>query len=130
MDLLKAFEFLIERDLKVMVTLGDKEFFEVRDRDKSVDLRIKDADAAAELLGEMRFRQRRKDALQSKGKMEKLRTLTDIAKRLEAEGYTLNVLNEDKLIMRIGKEAKPGLLSPFGPVEIRDIRAILRFLGD
>ena len=62
--------------------------------------------------------------------MEKLRALTDIARDLEARGYTLNVLHEDKLIMRIGKEARPGLLRAIGPVEVRDIRTILRFLGD
>jgi hypothetical protein len=62
--------------------------------------------------------------------MEKLRALTGIAKDLEARGYTLNVLHEDKLIMRIGKEAKPGLLSILGPIEVRDLRAILKLIGD
>jgi hypothetical protein len=62
--------------------------------------------------------------------MEKLRALTGIAKELEAMGYTLNVFHEDKLIMRIGKEARPGLLRTIGPVEVRDIRSLLRFIGD
>lgn len=62
--------------------------------------------------------------------MEKLRVLTSIAKGLEEGGYTLNVFNGGKVIMRMGKEAKPGLLRAIGPVEVRDLRAILRFLGD
>lgn len=54
MDFLKALEFLIDKDLKVMVSLDGKELVEVRSRDKNIDLSIKDEEAAIELIKELR----------------------------------------------------------------------------
>ncbi len=54
MNLLKAFEFLMDQDVRVMVSLDGKELVEVRGRDRGIDLNIKDKDAAMELLRELR----------------------------------------------------------------------------
>ena len=54
MDLLKAFEFLMEKDMGVRITLGGKELIEVTGRDGNIDLSIKDKDATMELVREMR----------------------------------------------------------------------------
>jgi LEA14-like dessication related protein len=54
MDLLKAFELLIDKDVKVTVTLDGKELVEVKGRDRNIDISIKDEDAARELVKELR----------------------------------------------------------------------------
>lgn len=60
--------------------------------------------------------------------MKELEALKGLAAKLEEEGYTLNIFDGEKLILKIGAEAKPGLLSVFGPIEVTDIRAILKLL--
>jgi hypothetical protein len=57
--------------------------------------------------------------------MEQLRVLKGWAQELERRGYTLNVTREGKPILRLGKEAKPGLLSLLGPIEVKDLKAVL-----
>jgi LEA14-like dessication related protein len=54
MDLLKAFELLIDKDVKVTITLDGKELVEVKGRDRNIDISIKDEDAARELVKELR----------------------------------------------------------------------------
>ncbi|MDP6613311.1 MAG: hypothetical protein QF673_04790 [Candidatus Hydrothermarchaeota archaeon] len=54
MDLLKAFEFLMKKDIRVMVTSGGKELIEVTGRDGNIDLSIKDEDTTIELVRELR----------------------------------------------------------------------------
>lgn len=60
--------------------------------------------------------------------MEELKALKGLATELKDNGYTLNIFHEGKLILRMGKEAKPGLLSVFGPVEVKDLATMLKFL--
>jgi len=62
--------------------------------------------------------------------MEKLKALKGLAEELKNQGYTLNILNEGKLILKVGKEAKPGLLFAIGPIEVKDLAGVLKFLGD
>ena len=62
--------------------------------------------------------------------MEKIRVFTNVAKDLEKKGYTLNIHFKNKLILRLGKKARPGLLRPLGPIEIKDFRFLLLFLED
>jgi hypothetical protein len=62
--------------------------------------------------------------------MERLRVLLGFAQELKARDITINVSQNGRLILRMGSEAKPGLLSFFGPIEVRDLRALLRFIGD
>jgi hypothetical protein len=57
--------------------------------------------------------------------MEKL---LELAKRLEEKGYAIEVVHEGRVILKLGKGAKPGLLKALGPVEIKDIRAVLGFI--
>lgn len=54
MDLLKAFELLIDKDVKVTVALDGKELVEVKGRDRNIDISIKDEDAAMKLVRELR----------------------------------------------------------------------------
>lgn len=60
--------------------------------------------------------------------MEKLKALKGMAVELKDNGYTLNIFDGEKLILRMGKEAKPGLLSVFGPVEIKDLVTMVKLL--
>jgi len=60
--------------------------------------------------------------------MEELKALKGMAVKLKDNGYTLNIFDGEKLILRMGKEAKPGLLSVFGPVEIKDLVTMVKLL--
>jgi len=60
--------------------------------------------------------------------MEELKALKGMAVELKDNGYTLNIFDGEKLILRMGKEAKPGLLSVFGPVEIKDLVTMVKLL--
>lgn len=62
--------------------------------------------------------------------MEKLRVLLGFAQDLKTRDITIDVSHNGRLILRIGSEAKPGLLGFFGPIEVRDLRALLGFLGE
>jgi hypothetical protein len=60
--------------------------------------------------------------------MKELEALRGLATRLEQDGYTMNIFEGEKLILKIGAEAKPGLLSVFGPIEVKDLKAILKLV--
>jgi len=60
--------------------------------------------------------------------VEELKALKGLAVELKDNGYTLNILHGGKLILRMGKEAKPGLLSVFGPVEVKDLVGVVKLL--
>ncbi|MBI5252949.1 MAG: hypothetical protein HY930_00910 [Euryarchaeota archaeon] len=60
--------------------------------------------------------------------MERLKALRSFAEALENKGYTVSVFHEDKLILRMGKDAK-GLLSFFG-VEVGNLKTLLKFLEE
>lgn len=62
--------------------------------------------------------------------MDKLRALKGFGEDLKARGYTLNVSQNGRIILRIGSEAKPGLLRFLGPIEVKDLRAVLKLIGD
>ncbi len=62
--------------------------------------------------------------------MEELNALKEIAGDLKEKGYTLNLYKNGKLIIRIGKGARSGLLSLFGPIEVKDLKAILKLIED
>ncbi|MEE8402437.1 MAG: hypothetical protein V3R93_01650 [Candidatus Hydrothermarchaeaceae archaeon] len=62
--------------------------------------------------------------------MEELKALKGLAEKLKDNGYTLNIFDGEKLILKVGKEAKPGLLSTFGPLEVKDLVGALKFLGE
>ncbi len=54
--------------------------------------------------------------------MEGIKRIKEVAEQLKAKGITVNVIYQEKAAFRIGKEAKPGLLSVFGDVEVLDIK--------
>lgn len=60
--------------------------------------------------------------------MERLKALRSFAGVLENMGCTINVFHEDKLILRMGKDAK-GLLSFFG-IEVGDLKTLLKLLEE
>ncbi|MBU2559928.1 hypothetical protein KKA03_03445 [archaeon] len=60
--------------------------------------------------------------------MKGLEALKGVAVELKERGYTLNILEGEKLILKMGAGAKPGLLSAFGPIEVKDLKAILKLL--
>jgi hypothetical protein len=62
--------------------------------------------------------------------MKELGALKVLAAELKERGYTLNIFDGEKLILRMGAEAKPGLLSVLGPIEVKDLAAILKYLGE
>ncbi len=57
-----------------------------------------------------------------------MKAIKSYAEMLKERGYTLNLLHEGKLLLRLGKEAQPGLLAVFGPVEVRDLKAVIKLL--
>jgi hypothetical protein len=62
--------------------------------------------------------------------MKELEALKGLAAELKERGYTLNIFDGEKLILKMGAEAKPGLLSVLAPIEVKDLAAILKYLGD
>jgi hypothetical protein len=62
--------------------------------------------------------------------VKELESLKQLAKTLEEKGFTLNISRKGKLILKMGKDAKPGLLSFIGPIEIKDLKGILEFLKE
>lgn len=52
------------------------------------------------------------------------------AKKLKEMGYTLNVKIDGNTIMRVGKDAKPGIMAIFGPIEITDLRKVISLFGE
>jgi hypothetical protein len=53
-----------------------------------------------------------------------------LANELKEMECTLNIISNGKLILRMGERAKPGLLSPLGPIEIKDLKTLLKFLEE
>lgn len=60
--------------------------------------------------------------------MEKLSFLTELAEELKARGITINITQNGKVILRMGDGVNPGLLGFVGPVEVRDLKALLKFI--
>ncbi len=54
--------------------------------------------------------------------------LLALAKKLEEKGYAIEVVHEGRVILRLGRGARPGLLRALGPVEVRDLRTLLSFI--
>ncbi len=51
--------------------------------------------------------------------------IKEFAEKLKERGYTLNVYIDGELVLVIGKNAKPGLLGMFAPVEIKNLKKVL-----
>jgi len=62
--------------------------------------------------------------------VRELESLRELALGLKERGYTLNVLKGGRPILKMGKDARPGLLSFIGPIEVKDLKGILEFLKD
>jgi hypothetical protein len=54
--------------------------------------------------------------------MEGIKRIKEAAEELKSKDITINVIYKGKAVFRIGKEAKPGLLSVFGDVEVLDLK--------
>jgi hypothetical protein len=54
--------------------------------------------------------------------VEGIKRIKQAAERLKEKDLTVNVIYKGKAAFRIGKEAKPGLLSMFGDVEVLDLK--------
>lgn len=61
--------------------------------------------------------------------MKEVGALKGLADELKERGYTLNIFEGEKLILKMGAEAKPGLLAVIGPIEVKDLKALLGYLG-
>lgn len=62
--------------------------------------------------------------------MEELKVLKEIAGDLKEKGYTMNIYYDGKMVIRIGKDASSGLLSLFGPIEVKDLKTMLKLIED
>lgn len=62
--------------------------------------------------------------------MQELGFMKDIANTLKEKGVTLNVYTDEKLIMKVGSDAKPGLLAILGPIEVKDLKSVLVLLKE
>ncbi len=60
--------------------------------------------------------------------MEGLKKLKGIAGELSEKGYTVNVRHNGDLILRMGKDADPGILGVFGRIEVVDLKTVAKFL--
>jgi hypothetical protein len=54
--------------------------------------------------------------------MERVKKVKLVAEELKAKDITVNVVYKGKAVFRIGADAKPGLLSMFGDVEVLDLK--------
>jgi hypothetical protein len=54
--------------------------------------------------------------------MERIKKVKKVAEELKAKDITVNVVYKGKAVFRIGADAKPGLLSMFGDVEVLDLK--------
>ena len=49
---------------------------------------------------------------------------------LKKRGVTLNIYTDEKLILKVGSDAKPGLLAILGPIEVKDLKSVLVLLKE
>ncbi len=54
--------------------------------------------------------------------MERIKQVKKVAEELKAKEITVNVVYKGKAVFRIGADAKPGLLSMVGDVEVLDLK--------
>ncbi len=54
--------------------------------------------------------------------MERIKKVRVLSERLKERELTVNVIYDDGVAFRIGKEARSGLLSLFGDVEVLDLK--------
>ncbi len=108
---------ILEPGLKVSISSRDGDILEVVVGENTIEARILDMESLVKKIS--------KKSDSKRG----LRDLADVAKKLEAKEYTLDVLDEDKLILRLGRDARPGLLKFFGPIQVVDLKSILRLMG-
>ncbi|MFV2040907.1 MAG: hypothetical protein ACC644_02850 [Candidatus Hydrothermarchaeales archaeon] len=54
--------------------------------------------------------------------MEGMKKIKKVAEDLKTRDVTVNVIYKGKAVFRIGADAKPGLLSMFGDVEVLDLK--------
>ncbi len=104
---------LLEEGLSLKLATKNGGLLEVNAMDRKIEVRILDLD-------ELRKRIPRSG---SKGGMQRL---MDLAKELDERGYTVDVFNGSKQILRMGKDAKPGLLGFFGPFQVIDLKTLLK----
>ncbi len=114
MDLDKILGFL-EEGLNLKLASKSGALLEVHAEERRIEVRILDMEA---------LRKRIPDS-DSKGGMKKL---LDLAKELDERGYTVDIFNGPKQILRMGRGAKPGLLGFFGPFQVTDLKALLKFV--
>ncbi len=105
---------LIEEGLNLKLASKDGELLEINVEERRIEVRILDMEA---------LRKRIPDS-DSRGGMKRL---LDLAKELDERGYTVDVFNGPKQILRMGKGAKPGLLGFFGPFQVTDLKTLLKF---
>ena len=60
--------------------------------------------------------------------MKELLALKGLANELKEKGITVNLFDGENLILKMGAEANPGLLSAFGPIEVKNLKAILKLM--
>lgn len=51
--------------------------------------------------------------------------IKNFAVKLKEKGYTLNVYVDGELVLVVGKNAKPGILGIFAPIEIKNLKKVL-----
>lgn len=62
------------------------------------------------------------------GGIKELLKFKRAAEGLKEKGLTVNLMIEGSTIVRMGADANPGLLSFVGPIEVKDMKGIIKVL--
>ncbi len=114
MDLERILESL-ESGITFRLSFKEQDLLAVDVGDNKMDIRFFDIKGVKRLIPKSRSKRG-------------LRDYVDLAKQLEEKGHTINVFKDDKLVLRLGKGAKPGLLSFFGPVQVLDLKTLTKLM--
>ncbi len=112
-DLLES----IEPGTTLRLSVKDQEYMVVEMSNGRIDLKILDIEGVKSMVPK------------SDSKRRGIRGFVDLAKRLEEKECTLNVFHKDKMVMCLGKDVKPGLLTFLGPIQVLDLRTLTKLIS-
>ncbi len=116
MDLENVLESL-QPGMNMRLTFKDREYLILEVGEGQIDIKILDLEGVKSLIP-------KKDS-----KKRGIQSIVEVAKSLEEKEFTLNVFSGDKMVLRLGKDAKPGLLTFLGPIQVTDLKAVTKMLG-
>jgi hypothetical protein len=115
MDLEGILETL-EPGTTLRLSRGGRDFLVMEAGDRRIDVRLLDVEGV-------------KGLIPKSGSKGGIRGLVEISKTLEEMGHTVDVYNGEKLVLRLGRDAKPGLLKFLGPIQISDLKTLAKLMG-